>query len=79
MQEFNNCHHRYSINDENFTYTPEDGIEFIVVGNVLQKSSTCGHVDSPISSKETTKINLHEKRNYPHSPKDHYVHIIDLL
>ncbi|MFB6467142.1 hypothetical protein ACE38V_09975 [Cytobacillus sp. Hz8] len=79
MQEIMSCHHRFSTYDNNFAYTTEDGIEVYVVESDWQKCSTCGHVDFPISSMETTKINLQEKRNYPHSPKENYVHIIDLF
>lgn len=79
MQEMKSCHHLFSTCDGNFAYTTEDGIEIIVTIQDWHKGTTCGHVDSPISDKGTNKIMLNEKRNYPHSPKENYVHILDLF
>lgn len=78
MRESKNCHHRFSLHEENVGFTTNDGIDVFIAGARFQKCITCGHMELPVEQNELIEASQNEKRNNLFAPKNLYVTMMNL-
>lgn len=78
MRESKNCHHRFSVYEEDLGFLTDDGVNVFVAGARFQKSISCGHMEFPVEKNDVISATLIEKRNEPQTPKGLYLHLINL-
>ncbi len=64
------CHHHYLEYEESTN-------DLVEVGAIFSKWTDCGHMDFPLDVQETIESNVKEKRNYPISPAQLYLNLLD--
>ena len=78
MSESKNCHHRFSLREENVGFTLNDGVDVFNAGARFQKCITCGHMEFPVDSGDMIETTQIEKRNNLFTPKNMYVTLMSL-
>lgn len=77
MRESKNCHHRFSIHEENLGFLTDDGVDVFVAGARFQKTISCGHMETPCENNDVLVASLVEKRNESPTPKSLYLNLIN--
>ncbi|MBY0096762.1 hypothetical protein [Mesobacillus maritimus] len=77
MRESKNCHHRFSVHEENLSFLTDDGVDVFVAGARFQKTISCGHMETPYENNDMLVSCLIEKRNESTTPKSLYLNLIN--
>ncbi|SEN58092.1 hypothetical protein SAMN05192533_11597 [Mesobacillus persicus] len=77
MRESKNCHHRFSVHEENLGFMTDDGVNVFVAGARFQKTISCGHMEAPSEHMDVMIASLVEKRNESQTPKSLYLNLIN--
>ncbi|MBT2695499.1 hypothetical protein [Bacillus sp. ISL-55] len=78
MRESKNCHHRFSMHEENAGFRTNDGVDIFTAGARFQKCITCGHIELPVEQSEMIEPSQIEKRNNLFAPKNMYATLMSL-
>jgi hypothetical protein len=78
MRESKNCHHRFSVHEENLGFLTDDGVDVFVAGARFQKTISCGHMETPHENNDVLVASLVEKRHESTTPKSLYLNLINL-
>ncbi|WP_121612200.1 hypothetical protein [Mesobacillus foraminis] len=78
MRESKNCHHRFSVHEENIGFQSDDGVDVFLSGSRFQKSISCGHMEFPGDSNDYILTSLIEKKNESRTPKSLYLNLVNL-
>jgi hypothetical protein len=78
MSDSKNCHHRFSLHEENVGFTTNDGVDVFNAGTRFQKCITCGHMELPVEASDMIEATQIEKRNNLFAPKNMYVTLMSL-
>lgn len=77
MRESKNCHHRFSVHEENLGFQSDDGVDVFVAGARFQKTISCGHMEFPSEPNDLILASLIEKRNESPTPKSIYLNMVN--
>lgn len=78
MRESKNCHHRFSVHEENMGFLTDDGVDVFIAGARFQKSISCGHMEIPVETHDVILASLIEKRSELPTPKTLYLNLMNL-